>query len=173
MNQFLASVQRRAFNMARMAVGCPDDALDIVQDAMLALVRHYGKRDRSEWRPLFFSILQNRITDWHRRHNRVSRWQLFNERFASADDEIADPGDLPDLNGERPEEAWASERRLVTIERALEQLPFRQQQAFLLRSVEGFSVAETARIMKCSEGSVKTHLSRALRALRNQLENEQ
>ncbi|WP_299591827.1 RNA polymerase sigma factor [uncultured Microbulbifer sp.] len=174
MEQFLASVEKRAFSMASMAVGNRDDALDIVQDAMFALVRRYSHKQREQWRPLFFTILNNRITDWHRRHKTVSRWQLLKEKFARGDgdsEEIDfDPGTLEDTSGSGPEQRAFSQHTLEVIEAAVGRLPPRQQQAFLLRCVEGFDNAETATAMCCSAGSVKTHLSRALTALRVQLE---
>ncbi len=173
MDQFLASVEKRAFSMAMMGVGHRDDALDIVQDAMFALVRRYAHKERAQWRPLFFTILNNRITDWHRRHKTISRWQLLRERIVGDDSEEDDfdPGDLPDLHGARPEHSVIAERTLNVIEQAVAALPLRQQQAFLLRCVEGFDIAETAAAMACSGGSVKTHLSRALQALRPLLED--
>lgn len=178
MDQFLASVEKRAFSMAVMAVGCREDALDIVQDAMFALVRRYSGKQREQWRPLFYTILNNRITDWHRRHKTISRWQLLRDKLAGADSDdgdfdsgVFDPGSLEDSQGPRPEQGVFSERTLNRIEQAVSQLPLRQQQAFLLRCVEGFDIAETATVMSCSGGSVKTHLSRALKALRVQLED--
>ncbi len=171
MEQFLASVEKRAFSMAAMAVGNRDDALDIVQDAMFALVRRYRHKQRDQWRPLFFTILNNRITDWHRRHKTVSRWQLLREKFVGDDeDDGFDPGVLEDTAGPQPEQLVFSQHALEQIESAVSGLPPRQQQAFMLRCVEGFDVAETASAMSCSAGSVKTHLSRALAALRTQLE---
>ncbi len=173
MDQFLASVEKRAFSMAMMGVGHRDDALDIVQDAMFALVRRYHHKAREQWRPLFFTILNNRITDWHRRRKTISRWQLLRERVAADDGEEDEfePADFPDLYGARPEQDVFSERTLAAIEQAVSALPLRQQQAFLLRCVEGFDIAETAAAMACSGGSVKTHLSRALQALRPLLED--
>jgi RNA polymerase sigma-70 factor (ECF subfamily) len=173
MEQFLASVERRAFTIARLAVGGRDDALDIVQDSMLALVKNYRRREASEWRPLFYTILNNRITDWHRRRQSLSRWQLLREKFAGDgdDDDVLEAGDFPDHKGEKPEQALFSARTLDAIDAAVQQLPLRQQQAFVLRCVEGFDVEETARIMSCSGGSVKAHLSRALHKLRDQLED--
>ncbi|MCQ3829439.1 RNA polymerase sigma factor [Microbulbifer elongatus] len=172
MEQFLASVEKRAYSMAAMAVGNREDALDIVQDAMFALVRRYRHKPRAQWRPLFFTILNNRITDWHRRHKTVSRWQLLREKFAGGGDEDDDfdPGSLEDTTGPQPEQGVISRYTLDAIEAAVCRLPPRQQQAFLLRCVEGFDIAETASAMSCSAGSVKTHLSRALVALRTQLE---
>ncbi|WP_043315532.1 RNA polymerase sigma factor [Microbulbifer sp. HZ11] len=172
MDQFLASVEKRAYSMAAMAVGNREDALDIVQDAMFALVRRYSHKQREQWRPLFFTILNNRITDWHRRHKMVSRWQLLREKFAGddGDEDGFDPGILEDTAGPRPEQGVFSQYTLDAIEAAVGRLPPRQQQAFLLRCVEGFDITETASVMACSAGSVKTHLSRALAALRTQLE---
>jgi RNA polymerase sigma-70 factor (ECF subfamily) len=167
MNRFLSAVERRAFRIARFSVRDRDDALDIVQDAMLALVRRYATRPEQEWRPLFFRILQTRIADWHRR--RTLKTRLFGWR-PGRDPEHADPMELvpaasasePDI---RVQLGAASER----LEAAVEKLPVRQQQAFLLRAWEGLSVADTAAAMRCSEGSVKTHYFRALQALRDAL----
>ncbi|WP_444930321.1 RNA polymerase sigma factor [Microbulbifer sp. SSSA002] len=171
MDQFLASVEKRAFTMAKFAVGNRDDALDIVQDSMLSLVKSYSARDRAEWRPLFFTILNNRITDWHRRKKNLSRWQLLKDKLpGSSDEEEWDLYEFPDPNGRSPHSELVAERTIRAIDHAIEKLPLRQQQAFLLRCVEGFDVSETATAMSCSEGSVKTHLSRALRSLRVHLE---
>ncbi|WHI46224.1 RNA polymerase sigma factor [Microbulbifer sp. JMSA004] len=171
MDQFLASVEKRAFTMAKYAVGDRDDALDIVQDSMLALVKSYSCRDRAEWRPLFFTILNNRITDWHRRKKNLSRWQLLKDKLPiNSEGDEWDLSEFPDPNGRSPDSALIGERTIDAIDRAIEKLPLRQQQAFLLRCVEGFNVSETAGAMTCSEGSVKTHLSRALRSLRVYLE---
>ncbi|MCO1334044.1 RNA polymerase sigma factor [Microbulbifer sp. OS29] len=171
MDQFLASVEKRAFTMAKFAVGNRDDALDIVQDAMLALVKNYSGRNSQEWRPLFFTILNNRITDWHRRRKNLSRWQLLKEKLpvSGAGDEW-DLCEFPDPNGRSPDSVLVGERTIDAIDCAIGKLPPRQQQAFLLRCVEGFDVSETAQTMACSQGSVKTHLSRALRSLRVHLE---
>jgi len=174
MNQFLAQVEKRAFTMANFAVGNRDDALDIVQDAMLALVKNYSGRERAEWRPLFFTILNNRITDWHRHKRRLSRWQLIREKFpVSNDEEDTFFSEWIDTRGHTPDSALIGERLLLAIDSAVSLLPLRQQQAFMLRCIEGFNVAETARVMSCSTGSVKTHLSRAMRSLRSHLEEFQ
>ncbi|MFA0810621.1 RNA polymerase sigma factor [Microbulbifer epialgicus] len=174
MNQFLAQVEKRAFTMANFAVGNRDDALDIVQDSMLALVKNYSGRDRAEWRPLFFTILNNRITDWHRHNKKLSRWQLIRDKLpGAADEDDVVPTEWIDTQGSTPHSALVGERLLVAIDGAIGLLPLRQQQAFMLRCVEGFDVAETARAMSCSQGSVKTHLSRAMRSLRIHLEEFQ
>lgn len=166
MERFLAAVEVHAFQMARYALRDEDEALDAVQDAMLQLVRRYARKPEQEWRPLFFRILQNRIRDLQRRRgvrNRVFAW--FGRTGAQEEDrdvlaEAADPA------GVTPERQVQLDDAMSAVRQAVGQLPPRQQQAFLLRALEGMDVAETARAMGCSEGSVKTHYSRALGHLR-------
>ena len=172
MDRFLASVERRAFCMARVAVGNRDDALDIVQDAMFRMVRSYGKKSEEEWRPIFFRILQNRIRDHHRRGRiRMRRRTWLPAPDRNADDPGGDPMDnVPDTGNADPLEQAAAGQSLAALEKALRSLPRRQQQVFLLRAWEGMSVKESAFAMKCSEGTVKTHFSRAVHTLRGMLE---
>lgn len=170
LNQFFASVERRAFRMAQIATGHHEDALDIVQDAMLKLARGYAQRPENEWPPLFYRIVQNGIRDWHRRNqvrNRLQRW------FGPRDQEQrGDPLEmLADDNDQEPVDQVVTEDAMAALVKALHRLPLRQQQAFLLRAWEGFNVAETAKAMSCSTGSVKTHYSRALSALRKQMQD--
>ncbi len=168
LNTFLQSVERRAFRMAEFAVRNADDALDIVQDAMLGLATRYADRPTSEWRPLFYRILHSRIMDWHR-HQGLRR-RLFGWLPGNDDEDDVDP--LSNVAGEvgtEPEHrATVGDLNAALVE-AIGALPVRQQQAFLLRSWEGLDVRETAAAMGCSEGSVKTHHSRAVRALRQRL----
>jgi RNA polymerase sigma-70 factor (ECF subfamily) len=168
LDHFLASVEKRAFRIARIAVRNDDDALDIVQDAMLQLARRYGQRPNDEWRPLFYRILQNRIRDCQRR--RAVRAKLFAWLPGRIDAE--DAADLHDSAADAaplPADQLMAEEAIRTLELALAALPGRQQQAFLLRTFEGMDVAATAAAMGCSEGSVKTHYSRAVHTLRAQL----
>lgn len=170
MNAFLAEVEKRAFNMARFAVKDTEDALDIVQDTMLTLVRRYGERPREEWRPLFFRILESRIGDFHRRtsvRRRLFGW-LGTAPDADGEDALEQ---APDPGVADPSARAALDGTVSALDEALAALPGRQRQAFLLRSVEGLSVADTARAMGCSEGSVKTHHSRAVAALREALQD--
>lgn len=161
---FLASSERRALRMAELATGNREEALDIVQEAMLALARRYGGRDPAEWGPLFHRILQHRIRDWYRRSRVRYRWLAWLAPDGDSDD---DPlAALPDPQALRPEDRLGQERAGEAIESALHQLPWRQQQAFLLRVWEGLDVKATATAMGCSEGSVKTHYSRAVHTLR-------
>lgn len=171
LDRFLAGVERRAFLIARMATGNADEAMDIVQDAMLQLVRHYGGRDEPEWAPLFHRILQRRIYDWYRRARVRNRWRHWFNR----DDEFdGDPlENQMDPTAVDPMDAAVTDRTLATLNDAITRLPLRQQQAFLLRAWEGLNTEQTARAMGCSAGSVKTHYSRALHALRDQLKDHE
>ena len=168
MERFLAEVERRALRIAVLSVGDRDEALDIVQDAMFKLVRNYGGRPSEEWRPLFFRILANRITDQQRRQTvrqRVIAWLA-----PAGDDDDSDPiAELPDTRPVAPDEVLGRADAMAALEAAVGTLPGRQRQAFLLRSLEGLDVAETAAAMGCSEGSVKTHYSRAVHSLRSAL----
>jgi RNA polymerase sigma-70 factor (ECF subfamily) len=171
LDAFLASVERRAFRIAQVATDGRDDALDLVQDAMLQLARRYAARPPEEWPALFYRILQNRIRDWQR-HQTV-RGRLFfwrRDSAADAEDEVEDPVQLlPDPAGGGAELLQRAET-MQHLERALRLLPARQREAFELRIWEGLSVEEAATAMGCTGGSVKTHLHRALGTLREQLE---
>lgn len=170
LNQFLASVEVKAFRIAQLALRHEDDALDAVQDAMLQLARAYSARPADEWRPLFYRILENRIRDVQRRRmvrGRVIAW--FSARRADSGDEWPDPGELAASPNPTPPHRLELDEAMQALENAVRALPNRQRQAFLLRSLEGLDVAETAAAMGCSEGSVKTHYFRALHALRARL----
>lgn len=171
LNRFLASVEKRAFGMAQIAVRNADDALDIVQDAMLTLAVKYAAKPENQWRPLFYRILQNRITDFHRRSTVRGRvFALFNGT-AGGDTEQSDVlANTPGRESQQPDTRLQLDGVVDGLEQALGGLPPRQQQAFLLRVWEGLSVADTAVAMGCSQGSVKTHYSRATHALREQLQ---
>jgi RNA polymerase sigma-70 factor (ECF subfamily) len=167
--RFLRTVERRAVRMAELATRQREDAVELVQDAMFGFVRSYGSRAVDEWPPLFWRVLDSRIHDWHRRQRVRGRWLGWLDRrdVDDADDPLAavpDPGEPGPLGRLADTEAAAA------LETALRALPLRQRQAFLLRLWEGLDVAATATAMRCSEGSVKTHLSRALANLRSRLE---
>lgn len=167
-NQFLASVERRALRIAEIAIRDRDEAHDLVQDAMIKLVSNYASRDASEWTPLFYRILQNGIRDWHRRNkvrNRVMAW--FGR--STADEDFDPIAQAPDPAGRSPEEQLQNNQAMRRLERAVHDLPARQREAFMLRTFEGLDVADTAKAMGCSDGSVKTHYSRAVHTLREDL----
>ena len=167
LNQFLGDIERRAFKMALIATRQREDALDIVQDAMIKLTQSYGHKARNEWHPLFYRILHNRIMDWHRRkkiENTILKW-LPGRKSSDTEECIADYAD----ESKNPEDINKGQDTIKQLELELHHLPPRQRQAFLLRSWEGLSVGETANIMGCTEGSVKTHYSRALNRLKETL----
>jgi RNA polymerase sigma-70 factor (ECF subfamily) len=170
LNDFLASVELRAFKIAQIALRHEDDALDVVQDAMLQLARAYAARPADEWKPLFYRILENRIRDVQRRRmtrNKVMAWLPF--RRGEEDDEMPDPVEQAASHDPVPPHRLQIDETMQALEAALQALPGRQQQAFLLRTLEGMDVAQTAAAMGCSEGSVKTHYFRAMHTLRAQL----
>jgi RNA polymerase sigma-70 factor (ECF subfamily) len=169
LNQFLAGVELKAFKIAQTALRHEDDALDAVQDAMLQLARAYAHRPAQEWKPLFYRILENRIRDMQRRRTvrgRVIAWLPFR---GEEDEDEPDPIAQAPSPEPQPMRRLELDQAVGALERALGELPRRQQQAFLLRTLEGLDVAATAAAMGCSEGSVKTHYFRALQALRAQL----
>lgn len=170
LDAFLAQVERRAFRVAEFNLRQREDAMDAVQDAMLRLVKHYRDKPATEWAPLFWGILRRRIVDLQRRRkvrSIVVGW-LGGGRDDDGDElpvwEPADRGPGP-LDRVQDAQSWGD------VAGALHALPRRQREAFTLRMLEGLDVAETARAMGCSEGSVKTHLSRAMQRLREQLED--
>jgi RNA polymerase sigma-70 factor (ECF subfamily) len=169
LDRFLVSVEKRAFRIARIAVRHDDDALDIVQDAMLQLARNYGARPEEEWRPLFYRILQNRIRDCQRRRRVRARFMSWLPGWKAGDEPAQDPVEAVPDAAPLPPEALATDQAMRRLEVALAALPGRQQEAFMLRNFEGFDVAQTAEAMGCSEGSVKTHYSRAVHTLRERL----
>lgn len=171
LDRFLAGVERRAFVIARMATGNADEAMDIVQDTMLQLVRHYSGRAESEWAPLFHRILQRRIYDWYRRTRVRNRWRhWFNREDESNGDPLEQQVDPASID---PANAAIADGTLAILNTAIAQLPLRQQQAFLLRAWEGLDTEQTALAMGCSAGSVKTHYSRAVHALRQRLKDHE
>ncbi len=159
LDQFLSEVERPAYRMAEIATRNPDDALDIVQDAMIKLVEKYAHKPEEQWRPLFYTILNSRITDYHRKSTLTGR--IFS--WMGADDNVEDMDIVPTSAG--PLELLTEELTLERFLIGMELLSTRQQQVFMLRTWQGFSVAETADILKCSKGSVKTHLFRANESL--------
>jgi RNA polymerase sigma-70 factor (ECF subfamily) len=170
MHVFLAEIENRAFRMAQLATGNRDDALDIVQDTMMKLVQKYSAHDKASWKPLFYSILESRILDWHRRQqvrNRFRSWLHWDADDEDAEDALAQhPAEISSI----PDFKLQDAQFMQNLELALQDLPLRQQQVFLLRIWEGLDISQTATAMQCSESSVKTHYARALEKLREQLE---
>lgn len=165
LDEFLRGVERQAYVMARTLTGDAEEAMDVVQDTMLRFSRRYTARPDDEWRPIFFRILINRGRDFQRRRavrSRVMNW-FRNEG-------MPDPVDTaPASSSWDPLVAVSDMEAMSALERVVAELPDRQREAFVLRCLEDQDVATTAGIMGCSEGSVKTHYSRALTALRSRL----
>jgi RNA polymerase sigma-70 factor (ECF subfamily) len=165
-------VERRAFKQAIFAVRDEDAALDIVQDAMLKLTEKYAGRPAPELPMLFQRILQNTIHDHFRRQKVRSTWTTLLSALGHKDDKDEDFDPLETLparsdsnSATDPAQQRQQAEIVALIEQALARLPARQREAFLLRYWEELDVAETATAMGCSEGSVKTHCSRATNAL--------
>jgi RNA polymerase sigma-70 factor (ECF subfamily) len=171
LSEFLASVERRAYKQALFAVRDAENALDIVQDSMLKLAEKYGAKPVTELPMLFQRILQNTIRDFYRRQKVRSLWvTLFSALSPGREDEDSDPLEtLESADASKvkdgPADQLEQSQVLEVIEKELQKLPLRQRQAFLLRYWEELDVAESAATMGCSQGSVKTHCSRAAHAL--------
>jgi len=169
---FLASVERRAFKQAVFAVQDDDSALDIVQDAMMKLAENYAARPAAELPLLFQRILQNAIRDYFRRSKVRSTWTtlLSSLGLGRDDDDESDPLETMEVEVHEnvpasPADRLEQSQVMALIEEAVRALPERQREAFMLRYWEELDVSETAKAMGCSEGSVKTHCSRATHAL--------
>jgi len=169
LERFLAEVERRALRIAEIAVRDRDEALDLVQDAMIKLVRNYSGRSSEEWAPLFYRILQNGVRDWYRRQAVRNRVMVWKRKIRPDDDDYDVIAAAPDPVGRSPDEELQNSQAMQDMEIAVHELPRRQQEAFMMRTFEGLNVAGTAIAMGCSEGSVKTHYSRAVHALRDKL----
>ena len=170
MESFLAEIEKKAYHMAAFATHTHADALDLLQDAMIKLVTNYSDKPSHQWKPLFYKILQNRIRDWHRQQ-KVKNLLFF---WKSSQDEDKDdewpPQDAGVNADDTPDADIARQQQQAAAIEHLQQLSDKQQQCFLLRSWEGLSVAQTADIMGCSEGSVKTHYSRAVAKMKSLME---
>lgn len=173
LSDFLASVERRAYKQTAYAVRDDHAALDIVQDSMMKLAEKYGDHSAAEFPMLFQRILQNTMRDFWRRQKVRNLWTTLLSSFRGndADNEERDPLETIDVedDSDEPSAVLSRSQTVTLIELALQRLPSRQREAFVLRYWEDMSVAETATIMGCSDGSVKTHCSRAIHALAKEL----
>lgn len=166
-SDFLRQVEKRAFRQTAYAVRDDHVALDIVQDAMLKLADKYASKPIEEYPMLFQRILQNTMRDFWRRQKVRNLWTTLFSAFGTQEDEDYDPLETIAVDSADSDPADQLERSqiMALIEKALTKLPARQREAFVLRYWEELDVAETASVMGCSEGSVKTHCSRAVSAL--------
>lgn len=165
---FLASVEKKAFVISLAACQDQDAALDMVQDSMFSMVKNYKDKPSEQWAALFFGVLNNRIADHHRKRGfgRLKQWFGRNSNEADTTTDVVDQLDSevfgPDIFVDSMQISGA-------VQAALVRLSSKQQQALVLRLWQGLSVKETAQAMKVSEGSVKTHLSRAVHEMRSLL----
>lgn len=166
LGKFFSSIEKRAFRRAQIATGNADDALDIVQDAMVSLINKYAHKEAQDWKLLFHKILSNRIMDWHRRTAIKKRFGT----WLSSNDEQLEQAEFEDHSAGNPEEMTETNQSIAMLEAALQELPLKQQQVFLLRAWEGLSEKETSVAMSCSVGTIKSHYSRARNFLKNKLE---
>jgi RNA polymerase sigma-70 factor, ECF subfamily len=158
--------------MAWFATGNRDDALEIVQESMMGLVQRYAGHAPADWPALFYTVLQSRIRDWHRREKVRGRLRHWFGPAQTTDDPESDADPLAGFaapTDAEPDARMAAAEARAALDRAIRALPQRQQQAFLLRVWAGLDTAGTAAAMDLTEGSVKTHYSRALAALRDRL----
>ena len=172
LSDFLTSVEQRAFKQAVYAVRDDDAALDIVQDAMIKLAEKYGDRPVAELPLLFTRILQNRVHDWFRRQKVRNAWVTLFSNMGKKAEENDDFDPLESLSAPEDSEihqdgAQKLEQSQVlhALESEIAKLPVRQREAFLMRYWDELSITDTAKAMNCSEGSVKTHCSRATQTL--------
>ncbi|MCB5188362.1 RNA polymerase sigma factor [Methylobacillus caricis] len=174
LSDFLKQVERRAFKQTAYAVRDDHAAMDIVQDSMLKLAEKYSQRPVTEYPMLFQRILQNTMKDYWRRQKIRGAWTtlLSSLGVGNGDDEEHDPLEtmVTDHVDDEPEVQYERQQTIAIIEEAIKSLPTRQREAFIMRYWEDMDVAETAAAMGCSEGSVKTHCSRAVHALAASLE---
>jgi RNA polymerase sigma-70 factor, ECF subfamily len=163
LREFLEGISTRAFRFAELGLRHRDDALDVVQEAMMRMLG-YADRPPAEWTPLFWTVLRSRIVDAQRR--RTFRLGWLNRGSDDEPEGIEWADGAPD-----PSRAHDGREAYSVLAEGLRVLPRRQREAFSLRVLEELDVATTASVMGCSEGSVKTHLSRARGALQKRLED--
>ncbi|MCP3933530.1 MAG: RNA polymerase sigma factor [Bacteroidetes bacterium] len=171
MEEFLKLVEKKAFRMIQIATGDTDDALDLLQDSMMKFVNNYAKKPESEWKPLFYKVVQNRIKDWFRREKLKNLFFTYIPGVNKKESENQpDPIQLA-MDHKTPDSIAIikTSQAMEKLDIVLNKLPPRQQQVFLLRAWEGLSTKETATAMTCTQGTVKTHYFRAINTLKQEL----
>ncbi|MBN2419224.1 MAG: RNA polymerase sigma factor [Deltaproteobacteria bacterium] len=171
MEEFLKSVEKKAFRMIQIATGNTDDAMDLLQDSMMSFVRKYSDKMESDWKPLFYRVVQNRIRDWYRRE-KIKRLFFIQmpPRYDGPESQTDPMESIEDKSAVDSLAVLKTSQAMEKLNNVLRGLPARQQQVFLLRSWEGLSTEETAKAMGCTQGTVKTHYFRAITKLKHELE---
>ena len=180
---FLKKIEAKAFKRTVYSTRDEEAALDIVQDSMIKLAEKYGQNDPGEWPMLFTRILQNTTLDWFRRQKTKNTWiSLFSSFKSNKGDDFDSKDDSDTLdfidNQDESQNLDTGERHLERkelakiLENELSKLPARQREAFLMRYWDELDISETAQLMGCSEGSVKTHCSRAAASLSKALKKQ-
>ncbi len=183
LSDFLQSVEAKSFKRTVFATRDEEAALDIVQESMMKLAEKYGDHYISELPLIFTRILQNTTLDWFRRQKTQNTWvSLFSSlkgggRDNLDDSEYSDPLEFIESNEENlgfesGESVLERQQLIKIIESEISKLPARQREAFLMRYWDDLGISETAKIMACSEGSVKTHCSRACITLAKALKKQ-
>lgn len=165
LNQFFIAQEKKAYAIALMSLKNQDDALDVVQDVMIKFVEKYSKKKKQHWCSLFYRMIQNRITDFHRSNSQKKKYFSFfrNDEQENIVEQVADEKYVSALK------QIDNDIKIERLQESLKTLSTRQLQAFICRIWDGLSVAQTAESMKCSQGSVKTHLFRALKQIKQQM----
>lgn len=164
---FMQEVTGRALVMMESATGQQDIAMDLVQESFISLYKSYADKNTHEWYPLFYTILNHKLQDFRRKEQRSFKsFSFFKKKTTDDEDDTIEIVDEYNID---PSDLLSQHVTLHEIQKAIQQLPVRQQQAFTLRAWEGFNTQMTAEIMNCSEGSVKTHYHRAIQTLKASL----
>ncbi len=172
--RFLTAIRSKALAFATFRLGDEEAALDMVQETMMGFARTADDYEQAAWTNLFYKILTRRVTDWQRKQQwrrKLAQILPFSQ-FDGQGDHEGENYEARLIDGESDDPAhdeMLTGELAATFESVLERMPARQQEAYLLRHWQGLSTRDTAAIMRCSEGSVKTHLSRAMRTLRDEL----
>lgn len=144
-----------------------DNALDVVQDSMEGMLRHYIDKPQRDWHALFFSIVRNKITDIRRKQKNRSSVSLVSELTSSQTKQ--DILERAPSSLQTPEQRFINSRLSATLQSAVDHLPERQRQVFLLREGMQYSIKETCELLDLTSGTVKQHHFRALKQLRKLL----
>ena len=161
----VAAHQRTVFNLALHLLGDRDEALDVSQEVFLRVFRTLSRfRGQSALRTWIYRIVVNQARNrqrWWRRRRRTD--------LVSLDDHLQRCGEIEATSEVLPDRLLASKETAARIWAAMEQLPFDQRTALVLREVDGLRYEEIAFSLGVAVGTVKSRLTRARQALREEL----